>query len=134
MAQKYTGPERREYCEQHCQLSELSKKAVPWRVYIASISSLLMIAISYIGINEARLRTISSDYEKSIGNLTVTLDKRMVDQQMRYAEDVRRFYAVAQNNGALLRNLGEQIISVKMNQADIKAKQELVLKKIKMAE
>jgi len=108
--------ERREYCAQHCQLNETAKKAVPRWAFLSSISAMLMLAIGFIGINETRLDEIK-----------VNLQVRMADQQERYALDVRQFYIIAEKNRELL-------VDVKINQAEIKAKQNLVLKKIKITE
>ena len=112
MTEKYKGPERREYCAQHCQLNETAKKAVPRWAFIFSMGAMLTLSIAFIGINETRLNEIKLGVKTS-----------MVEQQVRYIEDVRRLYQTVQRNGDLL-------VELKTNQREIKAKQDLVLKKI----
>jgi len=127
MTYKYDGPERREYCEQHCQIKELSKKAVPWRFFVGTMSAFLMISIAYSTVNETRLGAMKLEYQKSTNQLSASLDKRISEQYIRYTEDVRRFYEMAHHNSELLNE-------VKENQREIKTKQDLVLKKIKITE
>ena len=67
------------------------------------------------------------EYQKSTNQLSASLDKRISEQYIRYTEDVRRFYEMARHNSELLNE-------VKENQREIKTKQDLVLKKIKITE
>ena len=55
------------------------------------------------------------------------MDKRMFDQQIRYSEDVRSFYQAAETNSKIL-------IELKTDMAKTMVKQDLILKKIKIAE
>ena len=67
------------------------------------------------------------DSEQHIKTMEINIDKRMIDQQIRYTEDVRRFYEVAEVNGKIL-------IDLKTDLAKTIVKQDLILKKIKIAE
>jgi len=124
---KYTGPERREYCTAHSQLNELAKKAVPRWAYLSSMGAVITLSIAFMGVNETRLAQIKLESEQRIEAIGINIDKRMLDQQIRYTEDVRRFYEVAEVNGKIL-------IDLKTNLAKTIVKQDLILKKIKMAE
>ena len=124
---KYIGPERREYCTAHTQLNELAKKAVPRWAYLSSMGAVITLSIAFMGVNETRLSQIKLESEQRIKVIEINIDKRMLDQQTRYAEDVRRFYEVAETNGKIL-------IDLKTDLAKTMVKQDLVLKKIKIAE
>jgi len=124
---KYIGPERREYCTAHTQLNELAKKAVPRWAYLSSMGAVITLSIAFMGVNETRLSQIKLESEQRIKAIEINIDKRMLDQQTRYAEDVRRFYEVAETNGKIL-------IDLKTDLAKTMVKQDLVLKKIKIAE
>ena len=127
MPEKYTGPERREYCAAHCQLNETAKKAVPRWAYLSSLGAIITLAISFVGVNETRLTEIKLESQQYIKNIEINLDKRMLEQQIRYAEDVRRFYEIAENNRKLL-------VDVKTELGNTVVKQDLILKKIKLSE
>ena len=124
---EYIGPERREYCTAHTQLNELAKKAVPRWAYLSSMGAVITLSIAFMGVNETRLSQIKLESEQRIKVIEINIDKRMLDQQTRYAEDVRRFYEVAETNGKIL-------IDLKTDLAKTMVKQDLVLKKIKIAE
>ena len=112
----YDGPERREYCVSHCQLNETAKRAVPRWAFLSALTAMIALSVAFVGLNETRLTAIQ-----------VNLEKRLASDRERYAEDVHRFYVIAERNGDLL-------VEVRTNQAEIKAKQDLVLKKIKLSE
>ena len=113
---EYTGLERREYCAEHCQLSETAKKAVPRWAFLAALTSMIMISIAFVGINETRLTAIETN-----------LEKRLANDRARYAEDVHRFYVIAERNG-------EMLVEIKASSAEMKSMQNLILKKVKLYE
>ena len=110
----YDGPERREYCVAHCQLNETAKKAVPRWAFMSALTAMIMISIAFVGINETRLTAIETN-----------LEKRLAVDRERYAEDVHRFYVIAERNG-------EMLVEIKASSAETKAMQNLILKKVKL--
>ena len=124
---KYTGPERREYCTAHSQLNELAKKAVPRWAFLSSLGAMITLSITFMGVNETRLAQIKLESEQHIQSIEASIDKRMLDQQVRYTADVRRFYEIAEANGKIL-------VDLKTDLTRTVVKQDLILKKIKMTE
>jgi len=127
MPAKYTGPERREYCAAHCQLNETAKKAVPRWAFLSSLGAIITLSIAFMGVNETRLSQMKVESEQHIKTIEVNIDKRMLDQQIRYSEDVQRLYQAAEANSKIL-------IELKTDVAKTMVKQDLILKKTKIAE
>ena len=123
----YDGPERREYCVSHCQLNETAKRAVPRWAFLSALTAMIAMSVAFVGVNETRLTTLKMESVESIKRTETSLERRLSDDRTRYAEDVRRFYVLAERNGNLLDE-------VKTNQTEIKAKQDLVLRKINMSD
>ena len=123
---KYDGPERREYCVAHCQLNETAKRAVPRWAFISALAAMITMSVAFVGVNETRLAALKMESVESIKRMESSLERRLSDDRIRYSEDVRRFYVIAERNGTLLDE-------VKTNQTEIKAKQDLVLRKINMS-
>ena len=123
----YEGPERREYCVSHCQLNETAKRAVPRWAFLSALTAMIAMSVAFVGVNETRLTTLKMESVESIKRMETSLERRLSDDRTRYAEDVRRFYVLAERNGNLLDE-------VKTNQTEIKAKQDLVLRKINMSD
>ena len=122
----YDGPERREYCVAHCQLNETAKRAVPRWAFISALAAMITMSVAFVGVNETRLAALKMESVESIKRMESSLERRLSDDRIRYSEDVRRFYVIAERNGTLLDE-------VKTNQTEIKAKQDLVLRKINMS-
>ena len=134
MTEYYDGPERREFCSAHNELTMLSKKATPRWAFIGALGAMMTLGIVFMGVNESRLTDIkevlasnANQTEKAISRVEVGVERRINDQQELYRQEVRRFYDLASKNGDKLDRLTGQ-------QVEIKALQNLVLKKIKMAE
>jgi len=123
----YDGPERREYCVSHCQLNETAKRAVPRWAFLSALTAMIAMSVAFVGVNETRLTTLKMESVEAIKRMETSLERRLSDDRTRYAEDVRRFYVLAERNGNLLDE-------VKTNQTEIKAKQDLVLRKINMSD
>ena len=122
----YDGPERRKYCVAHCQLNETAKRAVPRWAFISALAAMITMSVAFVGVNETRLAALKMESVESIKRMESSLERRLSDDRIRYSEDVRRFYVIAERNGTLLDE-------VKTNQTEIKAKQDLVLRKINMS-
>jgi len=127
MSENYKGPERREYCAAHCQLNETAKKAVPRWAFLSSLGAIITLSIAFMGVNETRLSQMKTDSEQHMKTMAVNLDKRLLDQQIRYSEDAQRLYRVVADNSKIL-------IELKTDMAKTIVKQDLVLRKIKIAE
>jgi hypothetical protein len=134
MAEEWNGPERRAYCAQHCMVKETGKRSTPWRFYVGSMSAVLLIAISYVGINETRMNEIKMHFEKGIAEHEIHVTERMTDAQSRYSQDVGRFIREVTQNRIMLRELGKEINTVNVRLGKAEAKQDMVLKKIKITE
>ena len=80
-----------------------------------------------MGVNETRLSQMKAEAKQHMETMEVNLDRRMLDQQTRYAEDVQRFYQVVETNSKIL-------VELRTDMAKTIVKQDLVLKKIKITE
>jgi len=134
MESLYNGKDRREYCAAHSDMVAITKKAVPRWAFISALGGVMSIAILFMGINEARLSDIkelldsnAKQTERAISRIEYGVEKRISIQQERYREEVHRFTMIAEKNG-------DKLDKVSGEQAEIKALQNLVLKKIKITE
>jgi hypothetical protein len=98
------------------------------------MSAVLMIAIAYVGINESRMAELRMHFEKGVAEHEIHVAQRMADAQLRYSEDVQRFIQAVGENRGILRDLTKQISDLNGRMSSAEAKQDLMLKKIRITE
>ena len=138
MPENYTGPERREYCTAHAELLDSMKRSVPRWVFILSVGATTSVMALFMG-------WVSHDLDMFKIDVTTTLNVRLsvLEKQLEeriaisrelYSLDTGRFYKSAEKNQDLLIQLqsGQNAINIRLQ--EFKTKQDLMLKKIKIAE
>ena len=130
----YNGPERREYCSMHKEMESIAKRSLPRWAFVSSLGGIMTVAVLFMSINESRMTDIkealarnADQTEKAISRIEAGVERRINAQQELYRQEARRFYDLAAKNGEKLDRLSGQ-------QVEIKSLQNLVLKKIKIAE
>ena len=121
---KYKGPDRREDKEHY----------VPWRYFVGTMSAFFLICGGYITLNETRLAAIQIESAEGHQRLEESIERRLSADKRYYDANVERFYNAAERNGGLLERLDTDIGNIKNDVVEIKTKQDLVLKKIRIAE
>ena len=138
MEQNYTGPERREYCTAHAELIESIKSSVPRWVFILSVGATTSIIALFMGWVSHDLDMfkveVSSTLTTRLAVIEKQLEERISISRELYSRDTERFYKSAEKNQDLLIQLqsGQNAINVRLQ--EFKTNQDIVLKKIKIAE
>ena len=130
----YTGPERREYCAQHCQLSETAKKSVPRWAFLSALGTMTVVSIAFAGWYVAGIKTLEVNLETAMAEHEIHVAQRMHDAQLRYEEDVERFIRAVGENRNVLREVGKDLGDIKVRLGNAETKQDMILQKLKMAE
>ena len=129
------------YCEQHCYLSDIARKAVPRWVFITSVSAIISLALVFGGWQTNSLKAVAEKTEKgatdhreqiaaALRNRELYVESRIADAQRTYSEDVERFINAVRENREVLKKVLEDLEQVKIKQGKFEVKQDLVLKKI----
>lgn len=126
--------EVKEYCAQHCYISDIAKKAVPRWAFISALSSMLIIAITVTGWYSMSLTSINSNFRNEISEHIDDVNDVILNADRRYRRDVERFIDAVRDNKKVLISVGKEIEQIKVVQGQIKIQQELVLKKVKLVE
>ena len=135
---EYTGPERREYCTSHAELIDSIKRSVPRWVFILSVGATTSIMALFMGWVSHDLDMFKTDVTTTLNvRLSVRekqLEERIAISRELYSRDTERFYKSAEKNQDLLIQLqsGQNAINIRLQ--EFKTKQDLMLKKIKIAE
>ena len=127
----YDGPERREYCAQHCALSETAKKSVPRWAFLSSLSTMVIVAIAFAGWHVAALNKMEFEFGARATVYENHIIERIESNRRTYNQDVNRFIKTAESNHTMLRELRTDIGITNLKQARVETKLELVLEKIK---
>ena len=130
----YTGPERREYCEQHCNVASTARNSVPRWAFISSLGTMVTVALIFASWHVSSLDKLKVEIAATQAKHNKETNTRLADAQLRYGEDVERFIRAVGENRSALRVLSQDIGDVKLQLTEFKTKQDLVLKKIKLAE
>lgn len=128
--EKYDGPERREFCVQHCNLSDTAKQSVPRWAFLSSLSTLTFISLIFAGWHVTSLRTLRAELKAELEVQELHLSNRIHDSQLRYSEDVERFIRAVGENRTVLIGVKNQIGGLSVRLGKTEAKQDLVLENI----
>lgn len=142
MAEKtYPEVDRREHCKKHCPYADQAKKSVP-RMYIFAMVPL---AIAFAGWHISSMDKLREENHVAITSIEVhmkheqlihknEMEKRMSEAYKNYSVDVASFIRATSEIRKTLNSIGKDIGEIKVQNAEFKTKQDLVIKKIRLTE
>lgn len=125
----WNGIDRRS-CEDYCDFAELAKKSVPRVYFLSSLTTMVIIALSFAGWHIASLRSLEVRLESTLGTRQIHVDKSITAARRSYNRDVERFIRAAMENRDLLSKVRDDISEVKERLVEAETKQDLVLEKV----
>jgi hypothetical protein len=132
MAEKkvYGGPERREYCAQHCAVAANARNSVPRWAFISSLGTMVTVALIFAAWHVSSLDKLKIELNGKQHEHSIQTNQRLTDAHLRYSQDVERFILAVGENRVMLSRLSDDINDIKVKIAEFKTVQNLVLKKV----
>ena len=143
--ESYLGKDRRKDCKEHCPYAAQATKSTPRVYFLASWSALIVCMIAFMQWHNSSMDMLREENKVMIEGFSVNLlheqltHKKQMDEilaatALSYTQDVERFIRATTEIRKGIDVIGRDISAIKVQNAEFKAIQDMVIKKIKLTE
>jgi len=126
----YPGPERRSHCAEDCPYADQARKSLPRVYFFASWSALIVCLIAFAGWHQSTMDKLKVELSQKDKVHRGQVEERIADASRAYNQDVERFIRATGEIRDMLRVLQKDVGDIKIQNAEFKTKQDLVIEKI----